>query len=86
MGWVPPADAARLHVGCEGPQDRRWVEAVYFVRAARGGVRRHGDYGGGRREAGGAVLFRRDAEALLEIGIDRRTSPGGAVCTMWNIL
>ena len=38
MGWEPPADAARLHVGCEGPQDRRWVEAVYFVRVARGGV------------------------------------------------
>lgn len=27
-----------------------------------------------------------EGEALLEIGIDRRTSPGGAVCTMWNIL
>lgn len=27
-----------------------------------------------------------EGEALLEIGIDRRTSPGGAVCMMWNIL
>lgn len=37
---------------------------------------------GARREFPPAV----EGEALLEIGIDRRTSPGGAVCTMWNIL
>lgn len=75
MGWVPPADAAGREVRFFFRRDAEALLGALWCLDMMGHV--------GFMRFGLRVV---EGKALLEIGIDRRTSPGGAVCTMWNIL